>query len=181
MSPWTLGTWDIFSILWCVVDLLGASLNSDMLPCQVPSHSATRDIIWKLFLKDQINSIRLLLWYFVIWPETFTCTDCQHKTKTRITQSTGMLTEEHLFLSFSKDDFRPLTWLPSPLASQQGQLDVVHACAPSGPWLALWLRLCVVSAVCVSVGALNASYSAGLHGRKGLPPSRPLQRAVSLF
>lgn len=80
-------------------------------------------------------------------------------------------TEYRDVVSFwNKEDFHPLTWLPSPLASQQGQLDVVHACAPSGPWLALWLQLCVVSAVCVSVGALNASYSAGCMGVKDCPP-----------
>lgn len=87
-----------------------------------------------------------------------------------ITDSTEMLTEG-------------LTWFPSPLAPQQGQLDVVHACALSGPRPALWLQLCVVSGLCVSVGTLNAPYSEACMGVQDCPPplSRPLQRAVSLF
>lgn len=59
----------------------------------------------------------------------------------------------------------PPTWFPSPLASQQGQLDVVHACSLSGP-----PGFCVVSA---SVGALNAPYSSASTGVHVWPPPPP--------
>lgn len=59
-----------------------------------------------------------------------------------------------------------LTWFPSPLAPQQGQLDVVHACALSGPQLAL--QLCVVSGIWVDT--LNDPYSPGWMGVQDCPP-----------
>lgn len=82
-----------------------------------------------------------------------------------------MLAEKpQVFSVQNKHHFQPLTRFPSPLASQQGQLDVVHACALSGPQLVLWPQLCVVSGIWVMVGSLNAPCSPGWMGVKDCPP-----------
>lgn len=84
-----------------------------------------------------------------------------------------------VYFIWNKND--ALTWFPSPLAPQQGQLDVVHACALSGPRPALWLQLCVVSGLCVSVSTLNAPYSEACMGVQDCPPPLSLVLFKGLF